>query len=120
MEADNAGYGTSTYQLHINQSVLVAQASVKITPVRVSGATVFIEHFTDYVYAHLINNPNGDKNLGAKHGYEILSATNDHTVKRYCAENGIFGKAKLIIYCAAHGQKVTFFGLGAHHNNGII
>ena len=116
---DHSGAGTSTDELHINQAGLAAQASGKLTSVRVSGATLFVDHCTYYVYNHLMHSLSGDKTLEAKHRYERLASTNGHTVKIYHADNGRFGKAKFKNDFAAHGQEGTFFGLGAHHQNGI-
>ena len=84
---DHTGSGTPTYQLYSNQPGLVAHPSGKLTSARVSGATVFVNHCTNYIYAHLMNYLSGDETLEEKHGYEILVSTNGYTVKRYYTDN---------------------------------
>ena len=57
--------------------------------------------------------------LQAKHDYEHLAATQNVKVKHYHAENGHFAERSFTNDCKASTQRITFCGIGAHHQNGI-
>ena len=48
------GHGTSTDQFVSHQPGLVPQLSGKLTNQRITGATVYVDHVTDFLYVHLM------------------------------------------------------------------
>eukprot|EP00957_Ditylum_brightwellii_P141784 10802997-Ditylum_brightwellii.AAC.1 len=96
-ETDDAlGAGTSTDQLVSSQPGLVLQISRKLTNRRIVGATIFVDHFSDFIYVHLMTSLSREETLAAKRGYEHVANKHGVTV-----------------------QELMFCGVGAHHQNGI-
>eukprot|EP00957_Ditylum_brightwellii_P050972 3865795-Ditylum_brightwellii.AAC.1 len=85
------GDGTSTDQRVGNQPGLVLQLSGKLTNQQIIGATIYVDHATDFVYAHLMRTLSGDETLESKRTYERVAAK----------------------------HKVIIKNMGAHHQNGI-
>ena len=44
------------------------------------GAMVFVDHFSDFTYVHLMRDPSGDSTLEAKNVYERLLKSYGHTI----------------------------------------
>ena len=61
----------------------------------------------------------GESTLQSKHDYKHLAATRNVKVKHYHADNGRFVERSFTNDCKASTQRITFFGVGAHHQNGI-
>ena len=61
-----------------------------------------------------------DQTIAAKIAFERLAASYDVKVKHYHADNGHFACKGFRDVVHAAGQKITFCGVGAHHQNGII
>ena len=71
-------------------------------------------------YGHLMTSCNLEQTLEAKYTFEKLATTYGVKVKRYHADNGHFACKGLRDAVAEAGQKITFCGVGGHHQNGII
>jgi hypothetical protein len=82
------GAKASTDQHVSIQFRLKPQISGKITHQRVNGATVFVDHFSDHVYAYLMRDLTLYEMIAAKHGYERYLSLLGITSKRYHADNG--------------------------------
>ena len=63
------GARASTDQLISAQPGLSPQISGKLTHQRVNGSTIFVDHFSDHVYAYLMRDITLDETIAAKHGY---------------------------------------------------
>ncbi|MFN9955072.1 MAG: hypothetical protein ACK55I_18395, partial [bacterium] len=50
---------------------------------------------------------------------EALAREESVTVKKYHTDNGIFASAAFKEDCNSKKQKLTFSGVGAHHQNGV-
>ena len=61
----------------------------------------------------------GDSTLQSKHDFEHLCATQDVKVKHYHADNGRFAERSFTDDVKKSLQRITFCGVGAHHQNGI-
>ena len=57
--------------------------------------------------------------LQSKHDYKHLSAIRNVKVKHYHAANGHFTERSFTNDCKSITQRITFCGVGAHHQNGI-
>ena len=60
------------------------------------------------------------KTLLATSAMEKVMAQAGRTVKHYHADNGRFADNRFIDDVNGKDQKITFCGVGAHHQNGII
>ena len=61
----------------------------------------------------------GDATLEAKHSFERLADLHGVKIKAYRADNGRFADTAFKDDCLCQQQKLTFCGVGAHHQNGI-
>jgi hypothetical protein len=92
----------------------------KLSSARIWGTTTFVDHVTDYVYVHLMKDFTLEETLKAKLAYEKLLALSGHTVKAYRADNGRFADKGFHNACTQRDQQLSFCGVGAHHQNGIV
>ncbi len=91
-EADNApGKCVSMNQLVSAQPGLVPQMSGFLTNLRIWGATIFTDHFSDYVYVALMRDLSLDETLLAKTAFERHANKGGITISFYQADNGRFG-----------------------------
>ena len=93
---------------------------VFLTNQRLWGATTFVDHVSDYVYVHLMRDLSLTKILLAKSEMEKVMAQAGRTVKHCHANNGRFSDNGFIDAVNGKDQNITLYGIGAHHQNGII
>ena len=114
------GDGVSVDQIISAQPGLIPQMSGFLTSQRLWGCTTFVDHVSDYVYVHLMRDMTLDETLLAKQAWEKVIAQAGRTVKHYHADNGRFADNGFIDSVNASNQTITFCGVGAHHQNGIV
>ena len=119
-EQTKLGDGVSVDHTVSAQPGLIPQMSGFLTNHRLWGATTFVDHVSDYVYVHLMRYLSLTKTLLAKSAMENVMAQAGRTVKHYHADNGLFSDNGFIDAVNGKDQKITFCGVGAHHQNGII
>ena len=110
---------TSTDQMESSVLGLVQQATGTLTRRRIVGATIFVDHATDYTYAHLMEDLTLNATLVAKEAYERLAATFGVTIKGYHSDNGRYADTGWKEACESLLQKFSFSGVGQHSQNGI-
>ena len=114
------GDGVSVDQIISAQPGLIPQMSGFLTSERLWGVTTFVDHVTDFVYVHLMRDMTLEETLLAKQAFEKVMAQAGHDVKHYHADNGRFADKGFIDAINTKDQKITFCGVGAHHQNGIV
>ena len=114
------GDGVSVDYLVSAQPGLIPQMSRFLTSKRLWGATTFVDHVSDYVYMHLMRDLTLDETLLDKEAMEMVMAQVGRNIKHYHADNGRFADNGFIDAINTKDQKITFCGVGAHHQNGII
>ena len=62
----------------------------------------------------------GESTLAAKKEFEHRCAVRGVQVKHYHADNGRFAEPAFVQECKRCKQDLTFCGVGAHHQNGIL
>eukprot|EP00957_Ditylum_brightwellii_P154073 11725837-Ditylum_brightwellii.AAC.1 len=62
---DAPGKGTSTDQLISHQPGLAPQVSGRLTRAGVVGATVIVDHFTNFVYIYLMHSLSGEETIAS-------------------------------------------------------
>ena len=98
---------------------LVAQMTGMLTTKRYTCATIYVDHFSGYSFVWLQKTTSADETLEGKKAFEQHARDSGVQVERYHADNGVF-KAKLWVNeCKARGQRLTYAGVGAHHQNGV-
>eukprot|EP00957_Ditylum_brightwellii_P042268 3201509-Ditylum_brightwellii.AAC.1 len=98
---------------------LVPQISGRLTKRRVIGATIYADHYSNLLYIHLVQSMSGEDTQQSKWAYERITMMHHVKIKQYHSENGHFGEKDFCNACEAQGQKFTFCGVGAHHQNRI-
>ena len=77
-----------------------------------------MDHVSDfYVYVHLMIDLSLSEMLLAKLALEKLMAQSRQTVKHYHASNFRFAENGFIDAINQKDQNITFYGVGAHHQN---
>eukprot|EP00957_Ditylum_brightwellii_P180989 13788221-Ditylum_brightwellii.AAC.1 len=70
------------------QPGLVPPISGRLTNRRIQRATIYSDHYSDFIYVHLMECISGEETLQSKHAYERVAAANGVHVKRYHSDNG--------------------------------
>ena len=89
-----------------------------LTSKRIWGCTTFVNHVSNFFYVHLMRDFTLEETLLAKRAYEKLLAQANRRVKHYHADNGWFADNGFLEAVNTKDQKITFCGVGAHHQNG--
>lgn len=114
-----AGANTSTDQMISPFGGLIPQIKGKLMRAKFYAATIFVDHFTDYTYVHLMRDTTAETTLEAKNAYEHLLSTFGHRVMAYHADNGRFAETDFVQDVKDKAQNITYCGVGSHHQNGI-
>jgi hypothetical protein len=101
------------------QPGLIPQMSGCLTNLQIMGAMVFVDHYSDHIYAYLMKDLTLSKTLMGKHAYERFLASLGVDSKAYHANNGHFADEGFQNDCIPSNQTITFCGVGSHHQNGI-
>ena len=81
------------------------------------GATTFADHVSNYVYVHLMIDLSLTETFLEKSSIEKVVAQDGRTIKHYHANNSRFSDNGFIDAVNGKYQKITFCGVGAHHQN---
>jgi hypothetical protein len=114
---DAPGKQASMDQLVSAQPGLIPQMSGSLTNLRIMGATMFVDHYSDHTYIYLMPDLTLAEILMAKHAYEKFLASLGIDSKAYHADNGRFADKGFRDDCAQSNQIITFCGVGSHHQN---
>lgn len=118
-EHNFAGANTSTDQMISPYGGLIPQLKGRLMRAKYYGATIFVDHHTDFTYVHLMRDTTGESTLEAKNAYERLMRRYGHKVLAYHADNGRYSENLFVGDIRDKGQTITYCGVGSHHQNGI-
>jgi hypothetical protein len=107
-------------QLVSAQPGLIPQMAGFLTNLRIWGATIFVDHFLDYVYVALMRDLSLDKTLLAKSSFKRHANDGGVSINSYRADDNRFADAGFQKALKDANQKITYCAVGAHHQNGII
>jgi hypothetical protein len=116
---DYPGARASMDHLVSAQPGLISHISVKLTCMRVNGATTIVDHYSNHVYVFLMRDLTLKETILAKHAYEHFLSSIGVTAKAYHADNGRFANKGFKDDCIASNQTITFCGVGGHHQMGL-
>ncbi len=119
-EHNYPGGGVSTDQIISAQPGLFPQSSGKLTNQRIKAVTVFIDHASDFSYVVLMTDCSGSETLRAKQEFESYAASVGVRISHYHADNGRFQESLFTDDLKLNAQTITFCGVNAHHQNGIV
>ena len=101
-------------------SGLIAQMKGIPAKHRYKYATVFVEHCSRYAYVVLMKSITGQEKVEAKISFEGYMASMGITFQHYYAENSKFADNTFLCGIKEKQQGITFCGVGAHFQNGIV
>ena len=107
-------------QLVSAQPGLIPQMSGFLTNLRLWGATIFVDHVSNYVYVALMRDLTLDETLLAKTSFERHAQDGGVSIRAYRADNGRFADQGFRDAIKDSNQKITYCAVGAHHQNGIV
>ena len=119
IECTNPGECVSVDQMVSPTPGLVAQMTGNLTIKRYRYATVYVDQATRLGYVHLQKTADVEETLEGKRAFESYARQRGVNVKSYQADNGIFRANKWVRDCQMKGQRLTFTGVNAHHQNGM-
>jgi hypothetical protein len=90
-----------------------------LTSKQIWGCTTFVDHVSNYIYVYLMKDFTIMETFLAKLAFKKLCAKADCSVKHYLADNGQFSDKEFLAACNNLNQTIEFWGVGAHHQNGI-
>jgi Reverse transcriptase (RNA-dependent DNA polymerase)/GAG-pre-integrase domain len=114
------GQHVSVDQMESPVPGLIGQLKGKPTLARYRFATVFVETFSRSGYIHLQQTSNADETLEAKKQFESYAKSHNVTINHYHADNGRFIEKAWQQHATLMGQTLSYAGVGAHHQNGIV
>jgi hypothetical protein len=100
----------------------VAQLKGILAKIRYTCATIFVDYFSRLGYVHMQQKLTSDETVEAKHAFEAFTRSQSVTIKHYHSDNGRFADNAFIkdIRKARPSQSITYCGVNAHFQNGIV
>ena len=118
-EHNYPGAGISVDHLISAQPGFFPQSSGILTTKRITAASIFVDHFTDFIYVALQETVSAAETLRAKHDFEQFAAENGVRISHYHSDNGRFSEASFTDDAKLNAQSLSFCGVGHHAQNGI-
>jgi Reverse transcriptase (RNA-dependent DNA polymerase)/GAG-pre-integrase domain len=112
------GECVSVDQLESSAPGLVAQMKGKLTKERYTVATVYVDHFSDLSFVYLQRGTSAKETLDGKQEFERFARSNGVSILHYRADNGRFAENAWKDDVISKGQRLSFCGVSAHHQNG--
>ena len=113
------GANTSTDQMISPFGGMIPQMKGRLMRARYYAATIFVDHYSDYTYVHLMQDTTADSTIEAKNAYESLLASYGRNVRKYHADNGRYAEKAFMQDVKDKNQQISYCGVGSHHQNGI-
>ena len=86
---------------------------------RFKGGTIFVDMATGKMFVKFQVSLGTQETLLAKACFEKDAALHGVKIKNYHTDNGVFTARDFIAHVHESDQRITFSGVGAHHQNGI-
>ena len=99
---------------------LIAQMTGILTMKRYNYVTIYVDQSTRLGYVYLQKSATAEETIKGKIAFELFCMNNNVKVKAYHADNGIFKAKVWVNHCNANNQTLTFAGVNAHHQNGVV
>jgi Reverse transcriptase (RNA-dependent DNA polymerase)/GAG-pre-integrase domain len=113
-----AGQCVSVDQLESPIIGFFGQMKGSLTKSRYKVATIFVDHYSNLSFVSLQTSTNAEETLRAKHDFERYASTFGVDIQHYHADNGRFAENAWKQDVLGKHQRLTFSGVGAHHQNG--
>ena len=113
-----AGKCVSIDQMESQIVGFVAQLKGRLTNKRYGVATVFVDHYSNLSYVHLLSLTTSSETMEAKEAFESYSREMGVIIRHYHVDNGRFSDNDFIAYTKKSGQTISYCGVNAHFQNG--
>ncbi len=114
------GSRVSVDQLEVTTPGLIPQLKGKLMKAKFTCATIFYDEFSGKDFVFCQTSTNAAETLQAKTACEQHFSTFGVEIRAYHADNGRFQENAFKQACNDAKQELTFCGVGAHHQNGLI
>ena len=118
--ATRPGQVVSVDQLESNSPGLIAQLKGKLTQQRYKYATIFVHQYSGYTFVFLQRCLMSEGTVQAKHAFERLADQRRVKILHYHTDNGRLADNAFIQDCKTQGQSLSYCGVNAHFQNGIV
>ena len=117
--ATEPGQIVSVDQLESPTPGFIAQLKGTLTKQCYKYATVFVDQYSRLSYVHLQRTITSDETVQAKIAFERYAQERGVQIRHYHANNGRFADKGFIKNCQLNNQRLTYFGVNVHFQNGI-
>jgi hypothetical protein len=98
---------------------LIHQTKGRRTKKRHKVATIWVDHFSDFISVHTQESTEAEQTVKAKLELETFAKRFNVHIYAYCTDNGTFTAKDFVEAVNNAGQHFTQCGVGAHWQNGI-
>ncbi len=102
------------------QPGVIPQMASFLTNLRIWAATIFVDHYSDYVYVPLMRDLTLDETLLAKSSFKCHANEGGVTLNSYHVDNGQFEDSDFQQAAKDCNQKIIYCAVGAHHHYEIV
>jgi hypothetical protein len=103
----------------LTQVGFIAQLKRPLTKKRCTAPTVFVDHYLRPKYIHLMTKLTSEETMEANRAFEHFAKQHGIHILHYHCNSRQFADIAFKNSCSAKGQRLTFFGVNAHFQNGI-
>lgn len=89
-----------------------------LTTKRYIGATIFVDHYSDFTYVNLMTEMTAAATVAANEAVEHLSASHNVHIRHYHCDTGLFDSKAFTSLILLEHQTLSFCSVNAHHQNG--
>ncbi len=104
-------------QMVSSQPGLIPQMAGFLINLRIWGATIFVDHYSDYIFLALMQDLTMDEMLLAISSFERHANKGGISIIPYCADNGQFADTGFHQAMKDSNKKITYCAVEAHHQN---
>lgn len=79
------------------------------------GATIFVDHFSDFTYIHLMTEMIAASTVASNEAFESISASHNVNIRHYNCDNGLFDSKEFKYYIVHAHQTLSFCSVNVHH-----
>jgi transposase InsO family protein len=83
------------------------------------GGSLYVDHASGKLFHFPQTELTASATVRAKQCLEAAAADVNGRVKAYHSDNGVFASQEFKDHCSSQQQRITFSGVGAHHQNGV-
>ena len=91
-----------------------------LTKQRYTCATMFVDHYSDFIFTHLQRSTSMIDTIAAKNDFEAVLRRHGILVLHYHADNGRFADKNFLQSIVDCKQTISFYGAYAHFQNGKV